>query len=235
MRRRGKALSSLAVAASIALLGLLVGGNAAAHQSGCHSAHTCPSDHHSYVWYDSAGNGWDCVQPGAPEYDPSSDTSTISYDGRTYYCRAAGSAPAPAPQPTPTPAPTPTPIPSGPLCKLGAHPDTSCTPGATFHVSARKVCERGYSKRVRNVPTSTKNKVYDEYGVTSHAPGEYEIDHLISLELGGSNSTDNLWPEKQPGARSKDKYENELHRQVCDGTISLKAAQRRIVRWWHYT
>src|SRR3954451_19219534 len=78
---------------AVAAGGLLALGvtGAFAHQSGCHSQHSCPSDHHSYVWYDSSGQGWDCAEPGAREYDPSRDTTTISYGGYTYYCRAAGS------------------------------------------------------------------------------------------------------------------------------------------------
>jgi hypothetical protein len=85
----------------LSLLAAAVSGGAApaadAHQSGCHSAHSCPSDHHTYVWYDGAGAGWDCVQARASEYDGSRDTTAITYDGRTYYCRAAGSAPPPQP------------------------------------------------------------------------------------------------------------------------------------------
>ena len=92
----------------------------------------------------------------------------------------------------------------------------------------------GYSEGVRNVPQSEKDRVYAEYGIRRHAPGSYDVDHLISLELGGSNSFKNLWPQKQPGARSKDTLENKLHRQLCDGQISLRTAQRRIVRWWLY-
>ena len=99
-------------------------------------------------------------------------------------------------------------------------------------MTAAQVCTPGYSKSVRNVPQSEKNRVYAEYGIRRHTPGAYEVDHLISLELGGSNSIKNLWPEKQPGARSKDKLENSLHRDVCDGTISLRAAQKQIVHWW---
>ena len=83
--------------------------------------------------------------------------------------------------------------------------------------------------------TRTKNRVYLNYGIRRHKAGAYEVDHLISLELGGSNSIKNLWPEKQPGARSKDKLENSLHKQVCDGTISLPTAQREIVKWWKYS
>src|SRR5436189_1499532 len=70
----------------------LVGG-AAAHTNPCHSQHTCPSDHHTYVWTEpTTGLQWDCVEPGVPEYNPILDVTTIAWDGRTYYCRAAGGA-----------------------------------------------------------------------------------------------------------------------------------------------
>jgi len=71
--------------------------SAAAHSNGCHSAHSCPSDHHTYIWYDGAGQGWSCARPGSSSYDPSRDTTTISYGGYTYYCYRAGSPPPPPP------------------------------------------------------------------------------------------------------------------------------------------
>src|SRR5215211_1001971 len=86
------------VSVALCLVALGLGSSvAAAHSSGCHSAHSCPSDHHTYVWNDGSGQGWDCAKPGAPEYDPSQDTTTITYGGHTYYCRAAGSATPPPP------------------------------------------------------------------------------------------------------------------------------------------
>ncbi len=48
-----------------------------------------------------------------------------------------------------------------------------------------QVCTPGYAKAVRNVPEEEKDEVYAEYGVTHHSPGEYEVDHHVSLELGG--------------------------------------------------
>src|SRR3954451_5148882 len=75
------------------LLADTVASGAPAHRSGCHGAHTCPSDHHTYVWVDpSTGQGWDCVEPGAPEYDPSRDTTLITWDSLPYHCRSAGAA-----------------------------------------------------------------------------------------------------------------------------------------------
>jgi hypothetical protein len=72
-----------------------VPGSASAHQHGCHSVHSCPSDHHTYIWFDANGQGWSCARPGSDTYDPSRDTTTIVYDGYTYYCYAYGSSPAP--------------------------------------------------------------------------------------------------------------------------------------------
>jgi len=64
--------------------------------------------------------------------------------------------------------------------------DPKLTPGDSFAVTVQDLCVPGYPKKVRNVPAEMKREVYEEYGVTSHGPGDYEIDHLIPLELGGS-------------------------------------------------
>jgi hypothetical protein len=78
----------------LALLAARVGLSADTHRSGCHAAHSCPSDHHSYVWFDSAGQGWDCAKVGAPEVT-SADTQRIYYDGLAYQCQRAGGAQTP--------------------------------------------------------------------------------------------------------------------------------------------
>lgn len=114
--------------------------------------------------------------------------------------------------------------------------DKACTPGAVIaSTTVAQICKPGYSSSVRNVPESEKNQVYAEYGIATHTPGEYEVDHLISLELGGSNDIANLWPEAAsptPGFHEKDKVENYLHMQVCDHKISLKQAQQEIATDW---
>ncbi|HEY9151671.1 MAG TPA: HNH endonuclease signature motif containing protein [Anaerolineales bacterium] len=119
---------------------------------------------------------------------------------------------------------------------VNALPDSDCTPGAIFpDVTVAQICKPGYSAQVRNVPDSEKNQVYAEYGIASHSPGQYEVDHLVSLELGGSNNISNLWPEPaepRPGFHEKDKVENYLHSQVCSGAISLQQAQLEISTNW---
>ncbi len=117
-----------------------------------------------------------------------------------------------------------------------ALPDSQCTPGAIItDATKEQICTPGYSKNVRDVPTSEKEQVYAEYGITHHSPGEYEVDHLVSLELGGSNNIANLWPEPaapRPGFHEKDKVENYLHDQVCRGAMSLQQAQAEIATNW---
>ncbi|HEY3284978.1 MAG TPA: hypothetical protein VGN26_22120, partial [Armatimonadota bacterium] len=115
-------------------------------------------------------------------------------------------------------------------------PDPKLTPGDVLPVTAADICVPGYSGKVRNVPESVKQKAYALYGITSHGPREYEVDHLISLELGGSNSIRNLWPQSyktQPwNATVKDGLENRLHKLVCEGKVDLGTAQREIATDW---
>lgn len=117
-----------------------------------------------------------------------------------------------------------------------ALPDSACTPGAIIASATKdQICQPGYARNVRDVPESEKSQVYAEYGITSHRAGEYEVDHLISLELGGSNDIANLWPEAanpRPGFHEKDQVENYLHDQVCSGANGLAQAQEQIATNW---
>lgn len=120
-------------------------------------------------------------------------------------------------------------------------PDPVCTPGAvdpavTQVNLATTICRPGgYTNQagVRNVTTATRAKVLRAYGYdpAKHFPGE--VDHLISLQLGGSNEAKNLWPERGKVPNAKDAVENRLHRDVCAGRITLKAAQQKIAKDWH--
>jgi hypothetical protein len=121
-------------------------------------------------------------------------------------------------------------------CPRGVKADPRCTPGAAVAgVTRSQVCSPGYSSGVRNVSQGLKDRVSREYGILSHRPREYEVDHLISLELGGSNSPKNLWPELYTGprgARAKDGLENALHAELCRGQLTVAEVQRKIVSQW---
>jgi hypothetical protein len=125
----------------------------------------------------------------------------------------------------------------------GFLPDPAKTPGVALPgVTAADVLRPGYAKSIRDVAEAEKARVFAEYEIREHQPGEYEIDHLISLELGGSNDIKNLWPEPYHGAwnaHMKDRLEGVLHQMVRDGRISLAQAQHEeatnwIVAYKHY-
>jgi hypothetical protein len=127
-------------------------------------------------------------------------------------------------------------------------PDATLTPGkANVLATESSLCAVTFrTGSVRNVTTATKNKVFANYKVKNHtgycginAEG-CEVDHLISLELGGTNDVANLWPQSYveiPGqghwdAHKKDALENRLHAMVCTGKISLPQAQQEISTDW---
>jgi hypothetical protein len=117
------------------------------------------------------------------------------------------------------------------------YPDPKLTPGDVLTTDASKVCVKGYSKSVRNVSAQEKKQVYAEYNTSYPQPqGANEVDHFISLELGGSNDIKNLWLEPAnpaPGFHEKDKVEDYLHAQVCNGSMTLVEAQKEISTDWY--
>lgn len=125
----------------------------------------------------------------------------------------------------------------------GILPDPKCTPGAadpsvTQDNIDSTICVSGYTKTVRP-PVSITGPIKQErmqvYGFTD-SPKNYELDHLIPLEIGGAPSdVRNLWPEPRYtdlNSNDKDKFENYLHRQVCSGALDLKTAQNEIASNW---
>lgn len=125
---------------------------------------------------------------------------------------------------------------SGP--PLSPNPDLTpgvADPAVTQANIKSTICVAGYSSGVRNVSQMTKNAVFREYGVDPKSD-HFEVDHLVSLELGGENDIRNLWPESydsQPvNAHTKDALEDHLHALVCAGKVALDTAQRAIASNW---
>jgi hypothetical protein len=117
-----------------------------------------------------------------------------------------------------------------------AQPDPKLTPGAVDpHITQanihKTVCLSGYTAKVRNVSEGTKKEVMRRYGRPESDLHMVEIDHFVSLEIGGLNDVTNLWPQPMEEARLKDVVETWLKRQVCSGKMSLHDAQKAIYRW----
>lgn len=118
----------------------------------------------------------------------------------------------------------------GPCHVRGQLPDPACTSGAIDPaITAALLCSGHYSTRTYRPPESqTQAFKYDEaypaYGIP--ASTRTELDHLVSLELGGANDAANLWPEIPPTPNPKDTVENALHAWVC--AVSGAASQDRL-------
>jgi hypothetical protein len=90
--------------------------------------------------------------------------------------------------------------------------DVGTTTGAARTVDVTEVCSNA-TGTVRHVTPKMKQQVCAAYGIpAARCNGRnYEIDHLIPLELGGSNDLSNLWPQPfrpQPAAHEKDVLES---------------------------
>ena len=125
-------------------------------------------------------------------------------------------------------------------------PNPVTTPGAinakvtqaTIHST---ICVSGYSSSVRPSESYTQKLKYHQLDTGYNLHGDttashYEEDHLIPLEVGGNpTSVKNLWPEPWNttwNAGKKDSLENTMHRLVCSGAISLRAAQHVFAANW---
>jgi hypothetical protein len=125
-------------------------------------------------------------------------------------------------------------------------PNKALTPGAidprvTQSNIRSTICVIGYTRTVRPPVSYTSplkrsqlNSGYNVGGDTSLR--DYEEDHLVPLEVGGSPSNvKNLWPEPRFGtynAAMKDQLENKIHLLVCSGRISLAVGQRAFMENW---
>lgn len=119
-------------------------------------------------------------------------------------------------------------------------PVVSCTPGSirsdvTQTSLTTTICHKGWAASVRP-PEAETNKIktvaMSAYGVPATLRNTARLDHLIPLELGGSNDESNLWIQDQNSSDSKDRVENDLHAAVCAGTVTLADAQQAIASNW---
>ena len=115
-------------------------------------------------------------------------------------------------------------------------PIRSLTPGDTRPVKLSELCRMRQPNGPPDENVSLAQRVFQAYGLPASTRGSYELDYLITPDLGGADDERNLWPEPYAStdwnAHVKDELENRLHTMVCDGQIDLATAQKDIATDW---
>jgi hypothetical protein len=124
---------------------------------------------------------------------------------------------------------------SGAPVERDALPNASLTPGATWNVTAEELCADNVRDE-RQISATVRQEVLREYGMERVPFEEYELDYLITPELGGAPEARNLWPQRYAArawnAHVKDQLERLLPQLVCDGQLDLATAQADIAADW---
>ena len=134
------------------------------------------------------------------------------------------------------PAGTPGPAADAALASSGLdRPRQDLTPGSVLPVGVDEICAGGVTG-VPAVAAPVPRQVFEAYGVDYRRAAEYELDFLITPELGGAADPRNLWPQPYRAgvwnAYVKDELERELQDLVCRGTLDLATAQRELANDW---
>jgi hypothetical protein len=119
-------------------------------------------------------------------------------------------------------------------CTFGPEPDRRCSPGAYYaRLTKAALCSPGFhSSKLQHLTAAAKRAVEVEYGLTGSSRSALTIDHIVPLELGGSNNVANLYPQRPPVHQLKQTLDSTLAARVCQGLISLGAARRQIAVNW---
>jgi len=128
-------------------------------------------------------------------------------------------------------------------------PDPKCSPGAVNPTVTLAILKtKGFTtKCLRDQATTPTQKAqtYAWYKIKkpAHNAGKTqtcELDHIISLELGGADTLENIWPQCGPAGvaltkrffKQKDAVENFLAAEVRAGRISMADAQKGVAEDW---
>jgi len=116
-------------------------------------------------------------------------------------------------------------------------PRPELTPGSVRPITTEEVCGRGLTDAgTAPVAAPVPRQVFEAYGLDYRSADDYELDFLVTPELGGAAEAANLWPQPYDAgpwnARVKDELERHLVRLVCGGHLDLAAAQRELATDW---
>lgn len=112
-------------------------------------------------------------------------------------------------------------------------PVATLTPGAVSNLTAEALCAGQRPSRV--VTQEIRAQVLVDYGMGDVSRDAYELDALVTPELGGTAARANVWPQRYSAmwnAHVKDALENLLAAQVCLGETPLTVAQHELAGDW---
>src|SRR2546423_15434046 len=94
----------------------------------------------------------------------------------------------------------------------------------------------GGDKDRGGVTLKMEQKVFSRYRLPWSRRGEFKIDHLVPVELGGADTIDNLWPQslrtKPYGADRKELLTEVLLTRIRASQMTVAQAQEQISRDW---
>jgi hypothetical protein len=117
----------------------------------------------------------------------------------------------------------------------GPKPKANLTPGETRPITLAEVCRQSAEVISHDIPEEMQRRVFAAYGIKSPRADQFEVDYLVTPDLGGTDSIRNLWPQPYSvrwNAQIKDKLEQRLHQLVCGGQLDLATAQHDIASDW---
>lgn len=113
-------------------------------------------------------------------------------------------------------------------------PNSQISPGDECSISNSDFSGYRYSENIpyckRNVSSYLKKSIYEQYNVPVSERGNYTIDHIIPLSIGGSNDVRNLWPEHKQVKATRQNLELCLYEKLRDNYIRQKEAINLILR-----
>jgi hypothetical protein len=118
----------------------------------------------------------------------------------------------------------------------GPKPRSAITPGEARPITLKEVCDYSKAEVIsRDIPLDMQRKVFAAYGIKALQADQFEVDYLITPDLGGTESIRNLWPQPYSArwnAHVKDKLEQRLHELVCGGKLDIATARHDIATDW---
>jgi Excalibur calcium-binding domain len=105
-------------------------------------------------------------------------------------------------------------------------------PVVTQRTIRTTICSTRWVKQQRDVSRQTKNKVFVAARIPKAEQRKYAIDHVVPIQLGGSDRLTNLVAQPLAESKQKDAIEDVLKAEVCTQRILLLTAQRTISADW---